>query len=573
MSTEGVVSSRSTAVAGARHRAGAAADQLYMFNPAVDLGVIAGGLTFILFPLSLLLASQLNVATFLVLLFFCNYPHYMATLHRIYRNRSQIERYKFFSIYVTGLLALTAVLGHFMAAAWIKLLYTVYFTWSPFHYTGQNYGVSLMYLRRGGLQPSNAERWLLYVALIAGFFMYVTAINTDVGVAPPFPFLRLDVPLPIGRGVFLALLGVGLVSGAWFLWRIAHRGAGRSLVPVLLLMGSQFAWFAAATGMPLFAQQLGLQWLAVEALFPTIAFLHCAQYLGVTAYYAKRDRMNENQSFSVVRYLAVLVVGGVFLWIGTTRVLSEVFALDYGISFLLMLSLINIHHFVMDGAIWKLRDGRIAKLLLAPERAAAPAASAANATARWARRPAEAGQPAGARGVPSAPRQAWRIGAWAVAAVVAVVLAGTDLYYRFGIWEANQVGRTGNVAGAVNLYSTVWGINRRATEALDGLAFWDLRTGRVQEAANRWEQSVQLNPTETSAYAHIGLGEVYLRMGRVDDAMRHLEKAIEFRPSEPSSYVLMARAYDKKGDVARAEEMRNRASQTTATASERRLFY
>src|SRR5215831_12506402 len=217
------------------------APQVFMFNPAVDLAVIAGGLTFILFPVALLFASQLNVAAFMILLFFCNYPHYMATLHRIYRNRSQIERYKFFSIYVTGLLVLTAGLGHLMAASWIRLLYTIYFTWSPFHYTGQNYGISLMYLRRGGTQPSNGERWLLYVAFIACFLMYVTAINTDLGIAPVFPFHSLRIPSGVGRVGYLALLVVGVASAAAFLWRVVPRTVTRALIPVLLLMGSQFA--------------------------------------------------------------------------------------------------------------------------------------------------------------------------------------------------------------------------------------------------------------------------------------------------------------------------------------------
>jgi tetratricopeptide (TPR) repeat protein len=465
-----------------------------------------------------------------------------------------------------------------MAAVWIKALYTLYFTWSPFHYTGQNYGISLMYLRRGGTQPSNAERWLLYLAFMACFLMYVTAINTEVGIAPVFPFLRLGIPRQIGRAVFLVLLAVGLVCGAVFLWRVVRRAARRTLVPVLLLVGSQFAWFAAATGVPLFSSDLGLEWLPIDALFPTIAFLHCAQYLGVTAYYAKRDRMSENQSFSVLRYLAVLIVGGVFLWIGTTRVLSQVFALDYGTSFLLMLSLINIHHFVMDGAIWKLRDGRLAKLLLAPERPIQEAASmsaAAGASARQQRRAHKAGKPAAEPGPGAmvAGPAAWRTPAWAAAGVLALVLAGTDLYYRLGIWRANQVSRTGNAQDAADLYNSVWDVNGRATEALDGLAFWDLRAGRVQQAAERWERSIKLNPTETSAYAHIGLGEVYLRTGQVDDAMRHLEKAIEYRPSEPSSYILMARAYEKKGDAAKAEEMRTRANQTRSTASDQRLFY
>jgi tetratricopeptide (TPR) repeat protein len=311
-------------------------------------------------------------------------------------------------------------------------------------------------------------------------------------------------------------------------------------------------------------------------LFPVIAFLHCAQYLGVTAYYAKRDRMSEQREFSVLRYLAVLIVGGVFLWIGTTRVLSQVFALDYGISFLLMLSLINIHHFLMDGAIWKLRDGRLAQLLLAPERplsegALAPVARAVSKHGDRTRRRSAGEGPAvavvGGRGT-------WRPLAWGLATAAALVLAGTDLYYRYGIWQANQVSRSGDLKGAVELYSSVWGVNWRASEALDGLAFWSLKAGQVQQAATAWEQSIKLNPTETSVYAHIGLGEAYLRLGRVDDAMRHLEKAIAYRPDEPSSYILMAHAYERQGDAAKAAQMRLRAQQTNPTnAAERRLFY
>ena len=122
--------SASPSIAGSRTPA-ASARQLYLFGPGIDLSVIAGGLTFILFPLALLFASRLSVSAFLLLLFVCNYPHYMATNYRIYRNRSQIERYKIFSIYITGLLVLTALIGHLLPAVGVKILYTIYFTWSP----------------------------------------------------------------------------------------------------------------------------------------------------------------------------------------------------------------------------------------------------------------------------------------------------------------------------------------------------------------------------------------------------------------------------------------------------------
>jgi tetratricopeptide (TPR) repeat protein len=95
----------------------------------------------------------------------------------------------------------------------------------------------------------------------------------------------------------------------------------------------------------------------------------------------------------------------------------------------------------------------------------------------------------------------------------------------------------------------------------------------VQEAAERWRRSIELNPTETSAYAHIGLGEAYLRLGRVDDAMQHLDRAIELRPDEPSSYLLKAQAHSARGEQDQARQMQLLASQASPSAAPQRSFY
>src|SRR6202022_4466149 len=46
------------------------------------------------------------------------------------------------------------------------------------------------------------------------------------------------------------------------------------------------------------------------------------------------------------------------------RLGRRVFHHHFPASFLIFSALVNIHHFILDGAIWKLRDGRIANLLL-----------------------------------------------------------------------------------------------------------------------------------------------------------------------------------------------------------------
>ena len=63
-------------------------------------------------------------------------------------------------------------------------------------------------------------------------------------------------------------------------------------------------------------------------------------------------------------YLGTLAAGGIALFIPGPWLVSYVFQYDFAASFMIFTALVNIHHFILDGAIWKLRDGRIAALLL-----------------------------------------------------------------------------------------------------------------------------------------------------------------------------------------------------------------
>ena len=63
-------------------------------------------------------------------------------------------------------------------------------------------------------------------------------------------------------------------------------------------------------------------------------------------------------------YFAVLVAGGIALFVPGPWLASRLFHSDFAASFLIFTALVNIHHFILDGAIWKLRDSRIAALLL-----------------------------------------------------------------------------------------------------------------------------------------------------------------------------------------------------------------
>src|SRR6202521_4737024 len=93
--------------------------------------------------------------------------------------------------------------------------------------------------------------------------------------------------------------------------------------------------------------------------------MHSSQYLWITSYYARREAGGKGASgWRPFAYFAVLVAGGIALFVPGPWLASRLFHYDFGASFLIFTALVNIHHFMLDGAIWKLRDSRIAVLLL-----------------------------------------------------------------------------------------------------------------------------------------------------------------------------------------------------------------
>src|SRR5437868_10873073 len=104
------------------------------------------------------------------LAFLCNYPHYMATLYRAYRRPQDFHRYRIFTVHITGLVLFTLLVSHFYASA-LPWIFTLYLTLSPWHYSGQNYGLFMMFARRAGAEPSENQRQALYSAFLISYLI------------------------------------------------------------------------------------------------------------------------------------------------------------------------------------------------------------------------------------------------------------------------------------------------------------------------------------------------------------------------------------------------------------------
>src|SRR3984957_14090291 len=130
----------------------------WIYNPWLDLIVGCGAWSaplLLISYLSLSSSTRLWSVAFYALALFFNYPHYMATIYRAYHRAEDFEKYRIFTVHITALVLLTLFLSHF----WIRLLpwiFTIYLTWSPWHYSGQNYGLFMMFARRAGANPGKA---------------------------------------------------------------------------------------------------------------------------------------------------------------------------------------------------------------------------------------------------------------------------------------------------------------------------------------------------------------------------------------------------------------------------------
>ena len=328
-------------------------------NPTLDLIVGCGAWSA---PLLLLSYSRLAdspswAVAFYGLSLFLNYPHYMSTLYRAYHDEADFKKYRIFTVHITGLVLLTAVLSHFRFSL-LPWLFTFYLTASPWHYTGQNYGLFMMFARRAGGQISETARQAIYSAFVLSYAILFLNLHTgasdrlfySIGI-PPTPALAGKIVLAVAFVVFSTIGFRGLTCQVGW----------KSMAPMLVLFSTQIMWFL-VPGILMLMKGFSIP----QSRYSTgvLAVMHSAQYLWITSYYARRESQAAGTPWRPFAYFGVQVIGGIALFVPGPWLASYVFHYDFTASFLIFMALVNLHHFILDGAIWKLRDGRIAALLL-----------------------------------------------------------------------------------------------------------------------------------------------------------------------------------------------------------------
>ncbi len=290
-------------------------------------------------------------------------PHYGATLLRVYEKRADRHRYAFFSIWVTLALAACLIVSLYdvRIGSWAL---TLYVCWSPWHFAGQNFGVAMMSLRRRSVPVDRVTRQLLRGSFSLAFLLAMVAIQTEgarpeiaVGAADAstYDVIRLGIPWDVSIVLRWILGPAFLAVTLAALLRLARGGHARQLGPTVMLLSTHSLWYALPAVM---TEQIPLIYTAIW-----ISAIHSVQYLWIAAYYSKQADATRGSRFLWKCLVVGSAQGAIIPLLFAPGLLGPFvpFAADVPVIFF---SFVNIHHFILDGAIWKLRDGRVGQILL-----------------------------------------------------------------------------------------------------------------------------------------------------------------------------------------------------------------
>ncbi len=542
--------------------ASAAPASPWIYRPWLDLLVGCGAWSAPLLGLAMWISPRhahgWAVAFYLLAIVF-NYPHFMATIYRAYHTGADFEKYKFVTLHVTLLLVLTGIFMH-ASPRLFPWLFTLYICWSPWHYSGQNYGLLMMFVRRSGAEITASEKRWLRGAFVASYLMLLASFETGGSTDPLI--LSLGLPAKFTLPLRLAFGGAFLLFTFLGFQRLIRAKGGRSLVAPLTLAFTQFLWFVLPTLLELTSASQIPQTRYSSGI---LAVLHSAQYIWITSYYQRREaRASGQQSWRMAAYCATLMAGGIALFIPGPWLVSYLFHYDFTTSFLIFVSLVNIHHFILDGALWKLRDSRVSSLLVDRGGKASPISAA--------------GAPELAGNSERGPGFAARV---LCAPAFRISLAGL-LFLWGGLDQLHFSLRTddGNLpallrAAKINPYDSA--VQARIAQA-------ESQSGKRDEAVAALTRAVEINPSNiglqqacalamiedgryADAYAHyqkmlekfpreadglVNYGLLAARLGHADEAVDAWEKSVDANPSQPNVHVYLAEAFDRRGEFAAA---------------------
>ena len=506
----------------------------------------------------LLLLASFSIATsalkwsiaFYVLALFINYPHYAATIQSALQRSDQSDKFRRFALYLTLLAVAMLVVAHSWTRA-LSWIFTLYLTWSPWHYSGQNYDVFTRFACRAGVEPTKRESQAMHLAFLIS--CAILFLNFHTGPSADSLFISLNISAAVSAKLQIVLGIAFAVCSAYGMSRMLDQAPWRKLLPALTLFSTQLVWFFVPT---MLSRLQGLRVLPSYYGTGMVAALHAAQYLWIASDGTRREAQAGRTNRQPFAYFATLVLGGIALFVPGPWIASRVFHADFTRSLLIFTSVLNLHHFILDAVLRAPGEGRVANLLFR-----SPARVADNAIQAGSRISASVGWLVG----PSPTARTVRIGS-----AVALLAWGTvdQVRYYLALHDDNLPDL--RRAAALNSYDAPLEMR---------LARKELASGKAEAALSAWKRAMRANPadpaprdamlqylTEKQRYDEayeltrtslersprdaqllVNHGLLAMQMGNADEALKSWRKAIATDPSQIDAHLYLAAELDREG--------------------------
>jgi hypothetical protein len=402
------------------------------------------------------------------------------------------------------------------------------------------------------VRVSPVTKRLLHVSFVLSFTLTFLAIHGQraQGAYAPvsyggtvFELLSLGIPHTLVGFAIVALGAVYVGSFVAAVWQLARVGGFVRIAPGVVLMCTQSLWFS----VPVVVRYFDLA--SADSVFRSvytaygflwIAAYHSIQYLWITTYYAteagatRGDAADEKEGVgSRISRRALFLGKATLLGYAVWTLPALLFAPgvlgrlphESGLS-LMIAATVNLHHFLLDGAIWKLRDGRVARILL--DTRAAPDDST------------------------TMPGTAPTSGSWTKR--IAYGLGALCLGYGLVAYSVDDLGFSkalsrGDFVRARTALDRLSWLGRDGPSRHTELGRRLAREGRISEARRELLRSIDLNPTLRGLQS---LAQLHEQQGEWRDAATVYDAALAFAPDDASLQFRQGKAWLEAGEPARA---------------------
>lgn len=345
----------------------------YIASPALDFW-LTGGVSVIGMTILLLIywwdgnqstSVTTAISQAIVLQALVNWPHFMGAYGLLYRPLSNIKKYPFATLYIPAILLICLVMALVMAPHQVSILavnqdiaYAIWLVaafYLAWHYTGQAWGMMATFSRLSGLALDQRQRWLLRAGLRLLLIWHVVWGAQDLP-EKWFGGWSRYIPELLAVMTWLCIIAFFVGLGIWS--RIRMQSGRWPDRRVLVSWLAVYMWYWVLLFMP-----AAYIWVQLSHALQYLAFPMRMQVnqaaASTSATMSKNKRLLAWMPAGLRYYLWLVALGMLIFYVPT--ILFPVNQ-TYGLSVVLA-SMVSIHHYFVDGCIWKISHPEVRRAL------------------------------------------------------------------------------------------------------------------------------------------------------------------------------------------------------------------